>query len=82
MPLTKLEEFLNRERVNYKRILHCRAFTAQKTAAHAHISGKEVAKTVIVKIDGRMAMAVVPAAMQLDIKALKVETGAKDVRLV
>lgn len=81
MPLTRLEEFLNRERVNYKRILHCRSFTAQKTAAYAHISGNTVAKTVIVKIDGRMAMAVIPASMQLNLKALKEATGADDVRL-
>ena len=64
-----------------KRISHPRSYTAQKTAAKTHISGKEIAKTVIIKIDGCMHMAVLPASHQLDVKALLKATGAKDVRL-
>ncbi|MCU4165432.1 aminoacyl-tRNA deacylase [Carboxylicivirga caseinilyticus] len=81
MPFTRLEEFLNREKINYKRIVHSRAYTAQKTAAYAHISGNEIAKSVIVKINGKISMAVVPASYQLDLNELKRATGAKDVRL-
>lgn len=81
MPFTRLEEFLNRERINYKRIVHSRAYTAQKTAAYAHISGNEIAKTVVIKIDGKIAMAVLPASYQLDLDELKRATAAKDVRL-
>ncbi|TAJ15168.1 deacylase [Marinilabiliaceae bacterium JC017] len=81
MPLTRLEEFLNREHVDYKRIVHTRAYTAQKTAAFAHISGKEIAKTVIVKIDGKMCMVVLPASYQVDLHSLKEATGAKEVRM-
>ncbi|MBS2098367.1 aminoacyl-tRNA deacylase [Carboxylicivirga linearis] len=81
MPFTRLEEFLNRERINYKRIVHSRAYTAQKTAAYAHISGNEIAKSVVIKIDGKIAMAVLPASYQLDLDELKRATAAKDVRL-
>lgn len=81
MPFTHLEEFLNREKVNYKRIVHSRAYTAQKTAAYAHISGNDIAKSVIVKIDGKIAMAVLPASYQVDLNELKRATAAKDVRL-
>ncbi len=81
MPLTRLEEFLNREHIDYKRIVHTRAYTAQKTAAYAHISGKEIAKTVVVKLDGRMCMVVLPASYQVDLHQLKEATGAGDVRL-
>lgn len=81
MPLTRLEEFLNREHINYKRIVHSRAYTAQKTAAYAHISGNEIAKTVVIKIDGTLCMAVLPASYQVDIKSVKQATGAKDVRV-
>ncbi len=81
MPFTRLEEYLNREKINYKRIVHSRAYTSQKTAAYAHISGKEIAKSVIAKIDGKMVMAVLPASYQLDLNELKRATGAKDVRL-
>ncbi len=81
MPFTRLEEFLNRERINYKRIVHSRAYTAQKTAAYAHISGNEIAKSVVIKIDGKIAMAVLPASYQVDLNELKRATAAKDVRL-
>lgn len=81
MPFTRLEEYLNREKINYKRIVHSRAYTAQKTAAYAHISGKEIAKSVIIKVDGKISMAVLPASYQVDMKELKRATGAKDVRL-
>ncbi len=81
MPLTRLEKFLNLEHVNYKRIVHSRAYTAQKTAAYSHISGNEIAKTVMVKVDGRLSMVVLPASYQVDLKELERATGAKDVRL-
>jgi Ala-tRNA(Pro) deacylase len=79
--MTHLEEYLNKEQINYRRIIHSRAYTAQKTAAYAHVSGNEVAKTVMVKIDGRLCMAVIPAPKSLDTNALKKATGAKDVRI-
>jgi len=61
--------------------VHSRAYTAQKTAAYAHISGNEIAKSVVIKIDGKIAMAVLPASYQLDLNELKRATAAKDVRL-
>ena len=61
MPVRKLKEFLDRERVKYVSIVHSTAYTAQEVAASAHITGKELAKTVIVELDGKMAMAVLPA---------------------
>jgi Ala-tRNA(Pro) deacylase len=79
--MTHLEEYLKREQVEYRRIIHSRAYTAQKTAAYAHISGKEIAKTVMIKIDGRLCMAVIPASGSLDTRALKEASGAKEVRL-
>ena len=50
MPETRrLKEFLDKEHVKYVSIDHSPAFTAQEIAAAAHIPGKELAKTVIVK---------------------------------
>ena len=54
MPVKKLKEFLDENRVKYVTISHSLAYTAQEIAASAHIRGKELAKTVIVKADGRM----------------------------
>lgn len=81
MPVNKLKDFLDDQKVKYVTVSHSRACTAQEIAASAHISGKEVAKTVVVKIDGRMAMAVLPASFQVDFHLLKKASGAKDVEL-
>ena len=62
MPMKRLKEFLDANNVKYIVVSHSRAFTAQETATSAHIASKELAKTVMVKIDGKMAMAVLPAS--------------------
>src|SRR5690606_21159845 len=56
-------------------------FTSQETAASAHVPGRELAKTVIVRLDGRLAMAVLPATERLDLELLRTETGAAEARL-
>ncbi len=81
MPVTKLKEFLDRENVKYVSIRHSPAFTAQEIAASAHIPGKELAKTVIVKIDGQMAMVVLPASYRINFGLLAEALGAKKVEL-
>ena len=62
-------------------ISHTVAYTAKEIAALTHISNKELAKTVIVKIDGTMAMAVLPASYDVDLFALRAAIGAKSVTL-
>jgi Ala-tRNA(Pro) deacylase len=81
MPVKKLREFLDENKVKYVVISHSTAYTAQEIAASAHISGKEMAKTVIVKVDGKTAMAVLPASYRVDFDLLKKATGAKKVEL-
>lgn len=71
MPTTKLKEFLEATRVKYSVLTHSTAYTAQEIASLAHIRGQELAKTVIVKVDGRMAMAVLPASRQVDLSLLR-----------
>lgn len=76
-----LREYLDKNGVKYIIITHSAAYTAQEIAARAHIRGKDLAKTVIVKINGKMAMAVVPASYKVDMVMLKELLGAKNVRL-
>ncbi len=57
---------------------HSVAYTAQEIAAAVHVKGKEMAKTVMVKLDGKMAMAVLPAFHQVDFEQLKKASGAQD----
>jgi Ala-tRNA(Pro) deacylase len=81
MPLSSLREFLDKHSIKYLVISHSLAYTAQGIAALTHIPGKELAKTVIVKIDGKPAMAVVPASFHVDLRLLKRATGAQNVEL-
>ena len=81
MPIQKLKEFLDSHNVKYVTISHSRAFTAQETAASAHVPVKELAKTVIVKIDGKMTMAVLPASCKVDFDLLKKATGSSKVEI-
>ena len=81
MPVAALREFLDRSQTRYVRISHSPAFTAQEIAASAHIPGKEVAKAVIVKVDGRLAMAVLPASHKVDLTRLASVAKAMSVEL-
>ena len=81
MPVKALKEFLDKQRVKYVTLMHSPAFTAPEVAGLAHVSGREMAKTVIVKIDGRMAMVVVPANDRVDLVHLREVTGANAVDL-
>ncbi len=75
MPLNKVRAFLDQNQIKYVVISHSKAYTAQGIAAVTHIPGQELAKTVIVKLDGALAMAVLPASYQVDLLALKRVVG-------
>ena len=81
MPARKLKQFLDSHNIKYVSIKHSEAYTAQEIAASAHIPGKELAKTVIVKIDGNMAMAVLPAGYKVEFELLKEAAKANKVEL-
>jgi Ala-tRNA(Pro) deacylase len=81
MSLSKLRKFLDSHGIKYLVISHSLAYTAQGVAALAHVSGKQLAKTVIVKVDGILAMVVLPAALHVDMNRLRKLTGARIVEL-
>ena len=81
MPLTKIKKLLDEHNIKYTIIKHSSAYTAQEIAASAHISGKELAKTVMIKFDGKMAMAVLPASYKISFDDLKEVLGVEKVRL-
>ncbi len=81
MPVNRLKDFLDSNKIKYTTISHSPAYTAQQIAASAHIPGKEMAKTVVVKLDGKMAMAVLPASLKVDFDLLKQAVGASKVEL-
>ena len=80
MPAKKLKEFLDAEKIKYVSIIHSTAYTAQEVAASAHITGRELAKTVILELDGKMAMAVLPANRKIVLQDLREVTGSDEVK--
>jgi Ala-tRNA(Pro) deacylase len=81
VPLSMLREFLDRNSIRYTVISHSVAYTAQGIAALTHTPGKELAKTVMVMVDGRLAMAVLSASLRVDLYRLKKYLGAETVEL-
>ena len=80
MPAQRLKTFLDQQRVKYITLKHSPAYTAQEIAAAAHVSGRELAKTVVVWLDGRLALAVVPANRNVVLEDLRIAAGVQQVR--
>ncbi len=81
MPSRKLKEFLDSHKIKYVAISHSPAYTAQEIAAAAHIKGRSLAKTVMIKVGDKMAMAVLPAECYVDFDLLQEVTGTDQVKL-
>jgi Ala-tRNA(Pro) deacylase len=81
MPVKKLKEFLDQNNIKYVTIIHSPAYTAQEIAALTHTPGKAMAKTVMIKIDGEIAMAVLPASFKVNLLLLQELTGSQQVDL-
>ncbi len=71
MPAQRLKQFLDSKNVRYVSINHSMAFTALEIAKSAHLSSKEMAKTIILLIDDQPVMAVLPAAYKIDLEMLR-----------
>ena len=79
--LTKLKELLDGARVSYETYNHPLAYTAQEIASQQHFSGKEMAKVVMIEVDGRLIMGVIPGSRRINLNTAKTSLGAKAVRL-
>ena len=77
--LKKLKDYLEKNQVRYEVGYHERIYTSQEIAAAMHVPGKELAKVVMVKADGKMVMLVLPASYRVDMKKLKVVLNCKKV---
>src|SRR6185295_9470864 len=80
MPVKKLKQFLDENQVKYLCISHSKAYTAQEVAQSAHVPGRAMAKVVIVKLDGELAMAVLPTNRKVVLQDLRDVTGSDQVR--
>ncbi len=81
MAVKKLKEYLDNHQIKYVMIRHSLAYTMQEIASIAHVPGKDLAKAVLVHLDGNMAMAVLPATRHIDLPKLGGAAGAKTIRM-
>ncbi|MEC7840184.1 MAG: YbaK/EbsC family protein [Chlamydiota bacterium] len=77
----KVINFLKNNNVDFELMEHSAAYTAQEIAGKQHIPGRLVIKSVIIKLDGKLVMCVLPAIHLVDFEVMRNLSGATDVRL-
>ncbi len=81
MPVKRLREYLDSHNVMYVVLSHSPAYTAQEIARAAHVPGQEMAKTVMVRLDGELVMIVMPAPAKVRFGLLAEASGAGQIEL-
>ena len=81
MAVKKLINYLDQNHIWYQLVSHPQTYTAGHTASMAHINHKEMAKSIVMKLDGDPVMIVLPADFKVDFRKIKQITGAKSVEL-
>ncbi len=82
MPIPRhISEFLDSQHVWYQHFSHSLAYTAQGIAHAQHVSGRNLAKVVMVMADGNLVMAVVPGNHRVDLAQLGALMTASSIRL-
>ena len=77
----KITEFLDSHQVLYQHCTHSPAYTAQGLAHVQHVSGKELAKVVMVVADGKMVMTVLPGSHRIELEPLSKLLECENIRL-
>lgn len=78
----KIESYLKDHDVEYETVVHSNAITASETAQVSHISGKQLAKSVAVKVDGKVSLVAIPANRRLNIRDFREATHANNVEVM
>lgn len=81
MILNRLKNYLEENHVRYVTISHPAAYTAQEVAHLIQFPGKEIAKTVMINVEGRTAMAVVPASDNINFQLLSMDLKGASIYL-
>jgi Ala-tRNA(Pro) deacylase len=77
----RLENYLRENQAPFEEQHHPRAVSAQEVAASEHVTGRMLAKTVMVLADGEMAMLALPATYQVDLEMAAAVLGVDEARL-
>lgn len=78
----RIREYLDSQGVAYESLPHPEAYSGQEVAHSLHLSGKKLAKTVVLDADGRAVMAVLPASNRLNLTQFRELVRARHVALL
>jgi Ala-tRNA(Pro) deacylase len=77
----RLREMLVREDARFEVLPHREVYTAQERAAACQITGRRLAKVVVVRDEDWFSLAVIPAPAHLNLPQLRTQTGRPRLRL-
>lgn len=76
-----LQRYLNNNGIHYTILQHDPAFTAHSVAVATHVPDQQLAKSIVLQIDGRNWMAVLRADHRINTVLIRHAFGAHDVHL-
>src|SRR5215468_11862555 len=79
--MKKLRELFDEAKVSYEVYNHPLAYTAQEIAERQHFSGDQMAKVVMLDVDGNLVMGVVTGSQKVNLNTVRASLGAHEVRL-
>ena len=79
--IKKLKELFDEAKVSYEVYNHPLAYTAQEIAQRQHFSGDQMAKVVILKVDGKLVMAIITGSQQIHLPTVRTSLGVDEVNL-
>src|SRR4051812_37674210 len=66
----RIAQYLSDQRINFEKLFHPPAYTAQKRAKYLGVSGKQIAKAVLLRGPDGFLLAVLPGPKHIDTAAL------------
>lgn len=83
MPIPyRIRDYLDPRSISFELLHHPQAFAAQEVAHSLHVSGKRLAKAVVLEGDGQPVMAVVPASHHLNVPELRTLLKVKRLEMI
>lgn len=78
----QLKDYLDDNNTKYTTITHSLAYTAQELAEIMHVPGRQWAKSIAIEVDGKPALAVLPAHHRINLAKLKQALGAQQLEIL
>ena len=81
MPAERVKQYLRSQGAEFETRVHERKYTAQETAAATHVTGRELAKTVVLQTEEGLVIVVVPASSRVHLGKARAALGVEKARL-